>query len=192
MSEKRAMLLLTGGKSSRMGKPKALLTIDGIPFWQKLASEMAKCGQVYLSVAREEEAPSEAYPLIEDTTQDIGPLGGIYAALQQLEEEAVFVGACDMPLLNETFIQQMWSYMTLEWEGVVVADASGRYYATAAIYTKAMLPVIEQMMGEANYRLGYLLRHCKVKVVTMEALGLDEKMLMNVNTPEEYEALDKA
>ena len=59
-----AMLLLMGGKSSRMGTSKAVLTYEGIPFWRRIATEMEECGPLYLSVARipcEGEVPEEVY-----------------------------------------------------------------------------------------------------------------------------------
>ena len=50
MKKPAAMLLLMGGKSSRMGQDKAQLLLGGQPFWKKIAQELSACGRVYLSV----------------------------------------------------------------------------------------------------------------------------------------------
>ena len=38
-----AMLLLMGGKSSRMGQDKAQLLLNGQPFWKRIAQELSAC-----------------------------------------------------------------------------------------------------------------------------------------------------
>ncbi|MEF9958468.1 MAG: molybdenum cofactor guanylyltransferase [Niameybacter sp.] len=184
-----AMLLLMGGKSSRMGQNKAWLTYKGVPFWEGLVEELKSCGPVYLSVDCKANKPCEDYPVLIDAYREIGPLGGIYTALSQIPEPYLFVCACDMPHVDRSFIQKLMSYVDERWEGVMVQDRQGRAYATAGIYSKKMLPLMKKMIEEKNYRLQYLLRQSHVCYVTLEEMGMAENVVMNVNTPEEYTKL---
>ena len=101
--EEVGMLLLMGGKSSRMGTSKAILTYEGIPFWKRIATAMEACGSLYLSVAKipaDGEEPERVSPwddkvwqqlrrhcLVEDVVEAVGPMGGILSAMEQIRED---------------------------------------------------------------------------------------------------------
>ena len=189
MKKEIAMLLLMGGKSSRMGQNKAMLTYKGKTFWEKIIEEMQCCGKVYLSVDCKAHAPCETYPIIEDQYASIGPLGGIYTALLEISEEYVFVCACDTPQIDRKLIEKLCVYVTEQWDGVMIEDEKGRCYATAGIYSKKMLRTMEQMIRSKNYRLQSLIRQSKICYIRLEDLGLGEEVLFNVNTPEEYKQI---
>ena len=205
-----AMLLLMGGKSSRMGTSKAILTYEGIPFWKRIATEMEACGPLYLSVARipgEEEVPEEVSPweesvwqqlrkhrLIEDVVEAVGPMGGILSAMEQIKEEAFFVCACDMPFMSQEYIRILsdtWRQINAEeeWDALMVRNADGRIYTTTGIYHKRLMPRFQQRIAEGNYRMMALLRENRVYYLEEESLGEARKALENINTMEEYKRL---
>ena len=204
------MLLLMGGKSSRMGTSKAVLTDEGIPFWKKIGMEMEVCGPLYLSVARipqpgeipEEVSPWDAsvwqqlreHRLIEDVVEAVGPMGGILSAMEQITEEAFFVCACDMPFMSREYIQILmtkWQEInrTEAWDALMVRNADGRIYTTTGIYHKRLLPQFRQRIAAGNYRMMALLRENKVYYLEEEMLGDARAALTNVNTMEEYKSL---
>ena len=199
-----------GGKSSRMGTSKAVLTCGGIPFWQKIGSEMAACGPLYLSVARiprQGEVPEEVSPwdgtvwqqlrgyrLVEDVVEAIGPMGGILSAMGQIEEEAFFVCACDMPFMDRAYIQTLlttWQEIQTQgqWDALMVRSAEGRIYTTAGIYHKRLLPQLQERIAAGNYRMMALLRESRVYYLDEEKLGSVRKALTNVNTMDDYNDL---
>ena len=205
-----AMLLLMGGKSSRMGTSKAVQTYEGIPFWRRIATEMKECGPLYLSVARiprKGEVPEEVSPwddnvwkqlheyrLIEDVVEAVGPMGGILSAMEQITEDAFFVCACDMPFMNREYIrilQETWQRITAEeeWDALMVRNADGRIYTTTGIYSKSLAEQFRQRIAEGNYRMMALLRENRVYYLEEESLGEAKKALENVNTMEEYKRL---
>ena len=207
--KKTAMQLLMGGKSSRMGTSKAMLSYKGVPFWKHITEEMSHCGPVYLSVAKvpqtEEETETtpwsasvweelKQYPLITDEVEAIGPMGGIYSALRQIKEDAVFVSACDMPRMNRAYIQYLldtWNRIsrTEDWDALMIRGAEGRIYTTAGIYHKCLLPAIHTRIQEGNYRMMVLLRQSKIYYIEETALGSLGNALTNVNTLEDYKNL---
>ncbi len=105
-----AILLLTGGYSRRMGQNKANLFINNQTFAEKIAAELSSCGPVYLSVSADISptlTTNAAYPCIVDEENHIGPLGGISAAMHQIDADIFFVCACDMPLISAAFVRHL-------------------------------------------------------------------------------------
>lgn len=205
-----AMLLLMGGKSSRMGTSKAVLTYEGIPFWKRIATEMEACGPLYLSVARvpregeihEEVSPwgacvwdqLKAHRLVEDVVEAVGPMGGILSAMEQITEDAFFVCACDMPFMNRDYIRLLsdtWRQISTEeqWDALMVRNADGRIYTTTGIYSKRLAEQFHQRIADGNYRMMALLRENRVYYLEEESLGEARRALENVNTMEEYKRL---
>ena len=146
-----AMLLLMGGKSSRMGQDKAQLLLGGQPFWKKIAQELSACGRLYLSVSQTcDEKALEGYPIIRDVVPDCGVMGGLYSAFQAIEEDLLFACACDMPFVNRRFIRWMLNRWEEEvqkgrqWDGIVVCGDDGKTYTTAALYHRRLQGKLEE------------------------------------------------
>ncbi|WP_281614717.1 NTP transferase domain-containing protein [Flammeovirga sp. SubArs3] len=102
-------LVLTGGKSTRMGEDKSVLNYHGQPQW-KYAKELLEkyCSEVHVSVASESDTYQEASQ-IADKFIGLGPMGGILSAFQNDPNAAWLVIACDLPLLSEHSLDQLVS-----------------------------------------------------------------------------------
>ena len=100
-------LILSGGKSSRMGTDKALLNYHGRP-QQELLYELATefCEKTFISLREEQrEYLPKKYMVIEDLNEFRGPLNGILSAHRKYPEAAWMVIACDLPLLNKNTLE---------------------------------------------------------------------------------------
>ncbi|MGB5377573.1 NTP transferase domain-containing protein [Muriicola sp.] len=100
-------LILSGGKSSRMGTDKALLNYHGRP-QQELLYELATefCKKTFISLREEQrEYLPKKYMVIEDLNEFRGPLNGILSAHRKYPEAAWMVIACDLPLLNKNTLE---------------------------------------------------------------------------------------
>src|SRR5918996_1173502 len=103
-------VVLVGGKSTRMGKNKALLPYQGKNLVDAPIEKLSKIfSQVCLSVRDQEDLPEYNLRKIPDSYSDIGPIGGITSILKAGITRA-FCVACDMPFLNEAFIQHLCSF----------------------------------------------------------------------------------
>lgn len=195
MDERIAGYILTGGKSRRMGgKPKLFFVYQGASFYTHIQRALAPFPQIYLSVAegKEEVYASIPLPKIADIYPGIGPLGGIYSGLKRcLEVEALFVAACDTPLIQREATEQILEVYAREKtkkNTIVAAQVEGRVHPLFGIYPKTVLPVMEQMIAEKNYKMQELLaRTDAVKVPFTKKSQIDK----NINTPLEYLLLDK-
>ena len=101
-------VILAGGKSTRMGFDKQLLQVQGGTIVQHLIGRLeCRFADIMVSSASPELYDPEKVRVIQDIYQDVGPLGGIHAALVSAKSEAVFVIACDMPYVEVSYIDFM-------------------------------------------------------------------------------------
>ncbi|MCD8156100.1 MAG: molybdenum cofactor guanylyltransferase [Clostridiales bacterium] len=191
--ETLAILLLTGGYSTRMGQNKANLKIGNRTFVEKIAAELSSCGPVCLSVSADvkPELIAADYPSIVDEVPHIGPLGGICTAMRQIPADQFFVCACDMPFMRAAYLQHLIRIREQlppgSWDALLVRDQNGRIYTTAGIYHRRLLPQIEKQIREGNYRLRDRLSADSVFFINEENLGELRNCLININTMDEYQ-----
>jgi molybdopterin-guanine dinucleotide biosynthesis protein A len=179
-------LVLAGGRSTRMGRDKASLPYGGRPQLERAVELLAPHVQrVFVSVRSEQwdDPQRAAYDRIADLKPDLGPLGGIHAALATHPGHGWLVLACDLPFLGEPTLQHL-----------IVHRAPGRL-ATAyrshhdglpeplcAIYEPGSRSAIEAWI-EAGQRCP----RAWLRASDVELLELPEpQALDNVNTAQEY------
>lgn len=195
MKEPIAMLLLTGGRSSRMGTDKAMLCYEGEAFWKRIARELKKMGKLYVSVSAEQKGNfGEGFRIVDEIPQ-IGPMGGIVSAFHQTKEEAFFVCACDMPFIDSIFVRELlkkWRELEDSGErmdGLFVRNEKGRIYTTAGIYHRRLLPFLEQQVIAGRYGLSAGI--CRGNICFLEETSRKDRknLFLNVNTMEDYKNL---
>ncbi|OYD42137.1 NTP transferase domain-containing protein [Sphingobacterium cellulitidis] len=102
-------LVLAGGKSRRMGKPKDLMDWHGKEqryFAADLLSEF--CEQVFISCREDQlEDFDSHYQSLTDSFLNMGPFGGILSALHAHRNKAWLVVACDLPLLDRETLNKL-------------------------------------------------------------------------------------
>jgi molybdenum cofactor guanylyltransferase len=181
-------LVLSGGRSTRMGKDKAALAYGGRTQLERaMALISAHVEHAWVSVRAEQQSdPLRAqFAQIADRLRDVGPVAGILAAQEAHPRAAWLVLACDLPLLDETTLAHL------------VAARSPEAVATAYRSSQDGLP--EPLCAIYEPRSQALLQHhvrggrnCPRKfLIETGAHLIDEpnpRALDNVNTPHEYGA----
>lgn len=180
--------ILAGGKSSRMGENKSFLPWRGTTILRHELAQLKFFSQILISVAERQEyleLEEQGIVLVEDSRKAYGPLEGIYQLLKHAKHEWVFVLATDMPLVERNLIEQM---LTLDRQGVqaVVLQEGERIQPLCGLYHVSILPVLEELFQEEVHSMYQLLNHISVRYIPLEELQLTERILTNVNTPEEY------
>ncbi|MBQ7480782.1 MAG: molybdenum cofactor guanylyltransferase [Lachnospiraceae bacterium] len=170
MSEYRiAAAVLAGGRSTRMGSPKEKMIIegDGRTFLDKICDEADACfGECiaarYLSVRHGQDLSREGFKKVEDTFDDIGPLGGLTAVLGAAAADrmdAVLILACDMIRYTEDEIRRICS--SYKGEDILWARTEGRdIQPLASIYGTKILDECLSLAGEGVYMLRELDKRC--------------------------------
>lgn len=177
--------ILAGGKSSRMGQNKALLTMNNKCFLDVIAEELSTLGEVLVSVDSKTRYEGISHRMVEDCHRDIGPMEGIYQTVRHAGTEYVFVCGADMPFLKKELVQYMAEFVSSDYDCFVLEDEE-RIHPLCAIYSKAVLPVIEELIAEGNYRLMEIFRRVRTKYIKLELSCFSPKLVRNINTKEEY------
>ncbi|OOG19180.1 hypothetical protein BWD42_04320 [Sphingobacterium sp. CZ-UAM] len=182
-------LVLIGGRSLRMGKPKETIQWHGKQQCYHLVDLLrAYCEKVYISCRPEQlsemmdEAAVYSYELLPDNYPDIGPMGGILTAFDAHPEQAWLVIACDLPLVDRAAI----GYLVQQRDPLQIATAfTGPRLQFPeplfAIWEPASYPLLQQMVGAHKLSPRQLL-------IQQQVTGIDApdgKVLTNVNTPAE-------
>ncbi len=180
-------VIFAGGKSSRMGKDKALLPFAEHHSLAQYQYERLQIlfQEVYLSA--KENKFDFAAPLILDNYEVSSPLAGIVSIFETLEIEEVFILSVDAPFVNKTVINTL---MAERREGVdaVIARTQSGMHPLCGIYRRSLLPFAKAALKENRHRLTHLLQHSKSKFVVFDA----ETPFTNLNHPHDYaEALKR-
>ena len=178
-------LVLTGGRSTRMGQDKGALEYHGrtqAKYCYELLSQF--CDEVFISLRAEQsgEEPYARFPQIHDTFLGYGPIGGILSAQKAHPHAAWLVLACDLPYVSRVTIDNL------------VVNRNPYKLATAYIsandgFPEPLCAVYEpkSIFRLINFlALGY---HCPRKVLINSDTWLldlpESSALENANTPEE-------
>ena len=187
-------LILMGGKNSRMnGNVKGLLKIKNSTFLEKIQETLNDFSSIYLSIndkfSKEQKQNFEnmGFKIIEDIYKEIGPLGGIYSSLLNCKEEYLFITACDMPFITKNSIEVLCNKVDKNTDGVVFYDKNNKLYPLGAIYSKNVLPIIEEMIEKKYYKLSYLIEKSNFVKINIEKPDIPLKVLSNINTLQEYD-----
>src|SRR5260370_7385987 len=98
-------IVLVGGRSSRMGQPKAALDCGGIPLLTRIVIELKWWFDEIVIVAAPESAgqPRIQIPglkIVHDEAAFAGPPDALRRGLNALDHDVAFACSCDLPMLN--------------------------------------------------------------------------------------------
>jgi signal transduction histidine kinase/molybdopterin-guanine dinucleotide biosynthesis protein A len=179
--------ILAGGKSSRMGTNKALLQLNGKSVIEHVAAAVRKVAdEVMLITNTPEKYGFLSLPMFRDEIQGIGPLGGIYTALQKCTTTHCLIVACDLPFLSEPLLRFL-SENAGDAE-IFAIDSGNGVEPLCAVYSKSCLPEIERQMAQKQYKVADLLAKVRARIVRFDASYsfYSPHLFYNVNTPEEW------
>lgn len=185
-------IVLAGGKSTRMGTPKATLPFGPETMLQRVVRLLGGVvDPIVIVAAREQVLPELAASVIvtRDEREARGPLEGLRAGLKALPAmvEAAYVTSCDVPLLVPRFVTRM-----LELLGdceIAVMEIDGFPHPLSAVYRRAVLPQVEALLEKDQLRPVFLfdaVRTRRVRVEEMAAVDPELRTLRNLNTREDY------
>tara|TARA_R110000868_G_scaffold138917_1_gene353446 strand:- start:56 stop:649 length:594 start_codon:yes stop_codon:yes gene_type:complete len=102
-------LVLSGGKSTRMGEDKGLITYHNLPQREHLYHLLNEvCDKTFLSIRQDQESEiSNSFETIIDNDEFRGPYNGLLSAHKAHPEAAWLVLACDLPLMDKKALQEL-------------------------------------------------------------------------------------
>lgn len=174
-----AGVVLTGGRSTRMGSDKALVEVDGVAMARRVADVLAAagCAPVWCQGGDLEALSALGLAVRPDPVEHAGPVSAIAAALRAAAPLDVVVAACDLPDLEPQVVRAL-----LEASGpdvdVVVAAADGVHLV--AWWAAAGVAAVEALLADGVHSYRSVVSGLRSRVVTVPA-----RTVRNVNRPDE-------
>ena len=197
MTNHLTAIVLAGGKSSRMGRDKALIPIQGVPLLQLVCQIAASCADtVYVVTPWQERyqhllSPTVQFirevPLSGETSGESlpqGPLIGFAQVLGYVQTDWVLLLACDLPKLRLEVLQE-WAVALdgVEDEGIIAAlvHHTKGWEPLCGFYRRRCLPSLMQYINQGGRSFQEWLKQHPVQPLPLP----DPEMLFNCNTQDD-------
>jgi molybdopterin-guanine dinucleotide biosynthesis protein A len=185
-------IVLCGGKSTRMGVPKATLAFGPETMLQRVVRLLGTVvAPIVVVAAREQELPElpEYVITTRDEREQRGPLEGLRAGLKALPESVgiAYITSCDVPLLVPAFVERMIGL--LGDRDIAVMEIDGFAHPLSAVYRRDTLPHVEALLEKDRLRPVFLfdaVRTRRVRPEEMISVDPQLRTLRNLNTREDY------
>lgn len=182
--------ILAGGQSRRMGRDKSQLLLENQTFTDRIAETLLTVtDSITLVGARE---PNPRFSSVPDLYPEWGALGGLHAALAACRSEWAIVVACDLPFVTAELFNYLASLRD-EHDAVVPLQSDGRPQPLSSLYRiEPCLQRATELIEAGKRRPLDLLELVNTRWVPFKELtNLDqsEKFFVNINTPEDYDAV---
>lgn len=187
-------VVLCGGQSRRMGRPKAWLPFAGEVLLARVVRLLGEAVNPLVVVAAPEQEvpplPSEI-AIVRDEEKGRGPLQGLAAGLNALrgQVDAAYVSACDVPFLRPAFVRRL---IELVGDFQLCVPRVGEYHhPLAAVYRLEVADAVARLLAEDRLRASVLIEAVPGRIVEAAELrdvDPDFQTLRNLNTPADYEA----
>ena len=197
MTNHLTAIVLAGGKSSRMGRDKALIPIQGVPLLQLICQIAASCAdKVYVVTPWQERYQQLLSPTVQfirevpfsgETSGESfpqGPLIGFAQALGYVQTDWVLLLACDLPKLRVEVLQEWAATLDgVEDEGIIAAlvHHTKGWEPLCGFYRRRCLPSLMQYINQGGRSFQEWLKQHPVQALPLP----DPEMLFNCNTQDD-------
>lgn len=180
----RAGFLLAGGRSSRMGRDKALLPIDGRTFAEHIAQKILEAAGSVALIGPAGKYPLKSFP---DLLPGNGPLGGVYTALHYSSSDWNLIVACDMPYITVELFEHLFraaesADSAHDADCVVPGSPGGALEPLCAIYHRRCASAALSAITRKSLKMHDFVSGLKMSLAPIEDLSA----FKNINTPQEW------
>lgn len=164
--EEISAIILAGGKSSRMGEDKGLVSFRGNMLVEHVIDVLKKITDSIIIVAANPEYKKLGYHCFEDELKDKGPLGGIYTGLlNSATQKNLFVG-CDMPYLSENLLSSLIN--SRGEEDVLLTEHEGKAEPLCSVYDRNCITHIRPLLEQNQLKITDALAGLKTRVISFD------------------------
>ena len=177
-----SLVVLAGGKSSRMGRDKSDLPIGESTFLEWQIRKGRKLGITDIQVSGYRGACCSA-PVTPDRFPGKGPLGGLESCFRLARERQVLVLGVDIPLVPAEELERLVKRSLEKEKKAVILRHRGKEEPLAGVYDRDLA---DEMLAEIRERKGSVFAF-------LNRIGYDicdstapEECFANMNRPEDY------
>jgi len=194
MSLKVGGIVLCGGESRRMGRPKAWLPFGDELMLQRVVRVLGEVVEPIVVVA----APGQDVPplpasieIARDENKGRGPLEGLAAGLRRLSAigiDAAYATSTDAPFLRSAFVQRIIDLLGAF--SIAVPYVQEKHHPLAAVYRTGVLTDVDRLLAADRLRPIFLFESLPTREIPareLESADPGLRSLRNLNSPEDYE-----
>jgi len=190
------LAIQAGGKSSRMGKDKALMPFRGVPLILYVMDRLAPIAdEIIVTTNAPDDYRFLDVPLYRDIRPERGALGGLYTALFSAQGDYVAVVACDMPFASDQFFLKASKLIVTSGADIVIPKTEHGYEPLHALFRRdACIPPIEAALNADKWKVISWFDQVKVRALSLEetaAFNPDGLTFWNLNTLEDFAVAEK-
>jgi len=182
--------ILAGGESSRMGREKALLEIDGEPLIVRTTRLVESVAGRATVVGESAAIRALGLPMLADDWPGAGPLGAIATALRVAKAPWSLVVACDLPYLTKAWLEYLIARAVASKADAVLAMNARGAEPLSALYHKRAEPAIRAALDRGTRKVTDGLANLRVELIEpaeWKRFDSEGYLFKNMNSPQDYE-----
>jgi molybdopterin-guanine dinucleotide biosynthesis protein A len=183
--ETSAGFVLCGGRSTHIGRDKALLPVEASGLVERIAERVRTAAGHVTLIGAPERYQHLGIPAIADLIADCGPIGGLYTALKTTSAEWNLLVACDMPGLTVEFLRELLAAAIERGQICLVPETGSEQHPLCAVYHRSAQDAVEFAILHKRFEMHALARLLNAAYWPVS----DASVLQNVNTPLEWSSL---
>lgn len=190
MKQEATLIILAGGESSRMGRPKHLLPTPHGTLIDHFLKGLSPMFTEVLVVGRNLTLSRPGIRTVDDARPEQCPLVGIYSGLCTANTDLAFVLACDLPFIKPELVRYLLS--CAHEADIVVPVVKGYYEPLCAVYRQTAIPVIQETLDRRALKITEIydrLQLCKVTEQEIKRFDPELASFVNLNTPKQLQLL---
>lgn len=185
-------VILVGGRSARMGQPKATLRFGNVTLIERTVAELARAFDDIVVVAAPDSEAIElpalgAVTIVHDEDAYQGPVGALARGLRAARHELAFACSCDLPTLRSGVAS--WMLSLANGYDAVISRVGERLQPLHAVYRRRCAGALDAMLSRGERRLSTIADVVKARIVAeaeYRSGDPDALSCFNINTPEDY------
>jgi len=181
-------VILSGGKSSRMGKDKSLLPfkneITMIEYLYKKLTPIFKKVYISAKIDKFKNLKLQKRQLILDSNQTtFSPMIALETIFQTLQDEKVFITTVDTPFIQEQTIENLIKH-SMNFSITIAKDKENSTHNLCGVFSRDILPTIQKMVQQDIHKINYLIKKSKNY---QEIIFENNEQFLNINTKKSYQ-----
>ena len=182
-------VVLAGGLSRRFGSPKAFARIGTGYFYERALEALEPFCEEVIVVTREELlerfAPGVTTMTDMPEVAGLGPLAGIFSAMEAVDADSYAVLPCDMPYVDYSIMNGI---RELHHGSVTAVLASGKYHPLVSIWSKELKkPILDALEHEQLSVMKFLKNHDVTWINGSSLTENEKRVFTNINMPIDLE-----
>jgi len=193
-SNKVSAAILAGGLNKRFnGKTKANIQISGVRI---IARTIKVLHEIFDDIIIVTNTPEEFkgynhFTLVADEIKNVGPLGGIHAAMKVAKNEAIFVFASDMPCISSDLVKKHLEFYHKRTCDAAIPRIKDFKEPLHSIYNRRILNDLDEFLkGTNKYSIENFLHDLNVRYHNLEDKEEYKKAFVNINTPNDLSCME--